>query len=130
MTKIPVEWEDVKNYLEVNELTREQRTELLNYFNKQINAFPIDDCVVIHPTGMILANGRQMTLEQREAFLQGAKTLLSNTAFNIIADQVVYQAIKKGLHDATDIDHLYFSKTAMYFVDLFRKYLEKLDKLA
>lgn len=130
MTAPLISWNSVKGYLDTHELTREQRIDLLNYFNKQINAFPIQDCVVIQPTGMILANGKQMTLEQREAFLQGARALLSNQAFNLIADQVVYQSMKVGIHDATEIDHLYFSKTAMYFIDLFKKYLQTLDRLA
>lgn len=130
MTAPLISWNSVKDYLDTHELTREQRIDLLNYFNKQINAFPVQDCVVIQPTGMILANGKQMTLEQREAFLQGARALLSNHAFNLIADQVVYQSMKVGIHDATEMDHLYFSKTAMYFIDLFKKYLQTLDKLA
>lgn len=125
-----ITWNSVKHYLDTHELTREQRIELLNYFNKQINAFPIEECIVIKPDGMILANGRQMTLEQRESFLQGAKSLLSNPAFNLIADQVVYQSIKKGMHEATEVDHLYFSKSAMYFIDLFKKWLQTIDKLA
>jgi hypothetical protein len=121
-------WKILRWYLK--DLSRDERVELLNFFNKEINAFPVDDCVVIKANGGILANGKQMTLEQREAFLQGAKSLLSNTAFNLIADQVVFQSMKVGLHDATEFDHLYFSKTAMYFVDLFKKYLENLGKLA
>ena len=130
MSKVTTTWGDVKSYLADNELTREQRIDLLNLFNKQIKAFPIDDCLVIQPTGMLLANGRQMTLEERESFLQGARALLSNSAFNLIADQVVYKSIRVGIHEATEIDHLYFSKTAMYFIDLFREYLKKLDTLA
>lgn len=130
MAESKTTWATVKKYLATNTLTREQRIELLNYFNKEINAFPVDNIIVIKPDGMILANGKQMTLEQRESFLQGAKSLLSNSAFNLIADQVVYQSIKVGLHDATELDHLYFSKTALYFIDLFKKYLETLDKLA
>lgn len=125
-----ISWNSVKQYLETHELTREQRIDLLNYFNKQINAFPVEDCLVIQPTGMILANGKQMTLEERESFLQGARALLSNSAFNLIADQVVYQSMKVGMQDATEMDHLYFGKTAMYFIDLFKKYLQKLEKLA
>lgn len=130
MSKVTTSWKDVKDFLKTHELNREQRVELLNYFNKQINAFPIDNSIVLLPNGGILANGKPMSLEQRELFLQGAKSLLSNTAFNLIADQVVYQAMKKGLHDATDFDSVYFSKTALYFIDLFKKYLESLDKLA
>lgn len=125
-----MQWNDVKTYLETHKLSREERVDLLNYFNKEINAFPIEDCVVITPAGGVLANGKLLTLEQRESFLQGAHALLSNTAFNLIADQVVYQAMKVGLHDATEMDHLYFSKTALYFVDLFKKYLQTLDKLS
>jgi hypothetical protein len=123
-------WKLILGYLNRHKLTREEEIDLLNYFNKEINAFPVDNCVTIQPTGMLLANGRQMTLEQRESFLQGVKALSNNTAFNLIADQVVYQAIKVGKHDATQLDHLYFSKTALYFVDLFKTYLEKLNKLA
>lgn len=125
-----MKWEEIMRYLNSTDLSREQRVDLLNYFNKQINAFPVDNCVVVQPTGMLLANGRQMTLEEREAFLQGAKSLLTNPAFNLIADQVMYQAMKVGIHDATEMDHLYFSKTALYFIDLFKKYLQNLDKLA
>lgn len=118
------------SYLRTRTLNREERIDLFNYFNKEINAFPIDDSVVITTTGMILANGRQMTLEQRESFLQGAKALSNNVAFNLIADQVVYQSMKVGMHEATKMDDVYFSKTALYFIDLFKKYLERLDKLA
>ena len=125
-----MKWEEIMRYLNSTDLSREQRVDLLNYFNKQIDAFPVDNCVVVQPTGMLLANGRQMTLEEREAFLQGAKSLLTNPAFNLIADQVMYQAMKVGIHDATEMDHLYFSKTALYFIDLFKKYLQNLDKLA
>jgi hypothetical protein len=130
MKETLISWNGVKHYLDTHDLTREQRVDLLNYFNKQINAFAVEDCIVIQPTGMIIANGKQMSLEQREAFLLGAKSLLSNPAFNLIADQVMYQAMKVGIHDATNVDHLYFSKTALYFIDLFKKYLQKLDSLA
>ena len=130
MPKVKTTWKEVRDFLKTHELDREQRVELLNYFNKQINAFPIDNSVVILPNGGILANGKPLSLEQREAFLQGAKSLLSNTAFNLIADQVVYQAMKKGLHDSTDFDSTYFSKSALYFIDLFKKYLQELEKLA
>jgi len=123
-------FDDVLTFLEKEKLSREQRVLLLNHFNKQINAFPIEDCIIITTNGGILANGKELTLEHREAFLQGAKSLQSNAAFNLIADQVVYQAMKKGLHDSTDFDQTYFSKVALYFFDLFKKYLQTIDKLA
>lgn len=123
-------WKLFKFYLSHHKTTREERIDLLNYLNKEINAFPIEDCVVLLPNGGILANGKPMSLEQREAFLQGASALLNNTAFNLIADQCVYQAMKVGIHDATEMDHLYFSKVSMHFFDLFKKYLGKLTLLA
>lgn len=123
-------WKLALFYLRRKKLSRDERVDLLNYFNKEMNAFPVSDSVRIKTDGMILANGRQMTLEQREVFLQGARSLLGNSAFNLIADQVVYQAMRKGLHDSNDFDSTYFSKTALYFIDLFRKYLETLGKLA
>ena len=125
-----ITWNQVEKHLKDKELTKKERLFLLNYFNKEINSFPVDDDIKITPEGLILANGRVLSLEQRELFLTGAKSLKSNYAFNLIADQVMFQAIKVGLHEAKDIDQLYFTKSALYFIDLFKKWLNTLDKLA
>jgi hypothetical protein len=130
MSKVTTTWKDVKDFLSEHELTREQRIFLFNYFNKQINAFPIEDTIKVTSEGVILANGKATSLEQREAFLTGVHSLKNNYAFNLIADQVMYQAIKKGMHDATEIDQIYFGKAALYFIDLFKKWIDSLDKLA
>lgn len=123
-------WEQVKKYLEANELDRQQRIVLLNYFNKEINAFPLEETIIVDASGVRLANGKSMTLEQREAFLQSAKSLASNSAFRVIADQILYMAIKKGVHDAENVDDVYFSKSAVYFVKHFKEWIETLDKIA
>ena len=123
-------WKLIMSYLNRHELTREERIDILNYFNKEIKAFPIEDCVVILTTGMITANGKEMTLEQRESFLQGAKALVDNKAFNLIADQMLYQCMQVGIHNSTSLDHMYFTKVAIYFTSEFKKMLQKLDRLA
>lgn len=130
MSKVTTTWKDVKEYLKNKELTREQRIDLFNYFNKEINSFPFTDVIQITSTGGILANGKALTLEQREAFLTGARSLMANYAFQVISDQVMYLSLKKGIHDSVDMDHVYFSKTALFMFDMYKKYLEKLDQLS
>ncbi len=131
MSKVTIKtsWKDVINYLKENELTREQRVDLLNLFNKQINAFPFEDVLQITPSGLILANGKVLDLQQREAFITGAKSLMGNYTFQVLSDQIMFQALKKGVHDSTQFDDVYFSKVALYVFDLYKRYLEKLDKL-
>lgn len=128
-TKTTKDWLDVVNYLENNTLDKNQRVFLLNYFNKEINAFQVEDAVKIGPNNLVLANGRVLDIAERKAFLEGVHALVGNSAFALIADQVTYQAIKRGVHDATELDHLYFSKSALFFIDLFKKWIETLDKL-
>jgi len=130
MSKVTTTWKDVKDYIKDHELSREQRIDLLNYFNKQINAFSFDDVIKILPTGAILANGKVLSLEQREAFLQGCKAIIGNYAFQTITDQIMFQSMKVGMHDATEMDHVFFSKVALYYADLYKQYLIKLDQLA
>lgn len=123
-------WKLIFKYLNAIELSREERTELLNYFNKEIKAFPIKDAVLITPTGGILANGRLLTLEEREAFLQGIHALSNNYSFNVIADQILYQCMQVGIHNSTTLDHMYFTKVAIYFTSEFKTLLQNLKKLA
>ena len=121
-------FKEVQDFLSTHELNRDERLFLFNYFNKQINAFPLEDSVKLTPDGLIVANGRAMTLEQREAFINGAHSLANNYAFKLILDQIMYQSLKYGLQNFTEMDHLHYGKAAMYLVDELKRYVGNLEQ--
>lgn len=125
-----MEWKEIKAYLATHKLSKEERIDLLNYFNQEIKAFPLEDGLVVTSNGIRLANGASLSLEQRESFMQSIKALSSNHAFRVIADQVLHMAIRKGLHEAENMDDIYYSKSAVHFIKQFKEWVEALDKLA
>lgn len=121
---------ELLNYLENNNLSQEERLLVLNYMNKSLNTFPLEDIITITKQGGILANGKEMTLEQLQSFKQSVDALGDNGAFRMIADQILFKAIAIGVHTGLNTDQIMFSKTAIWFIQQFKEYIDSLKKLA
>src|SRR5258708_3720202 len=115
------------DYLENNELSREEHLRLLGILNKSINSFPLEDVVQFTQDGATLVNGRKLNLEETVNFRQGISAIRDNWAFKLLADQVLFLAITHGIHYGDGVDKIMFSKTAIWFITQFRKFLEKFD---
>lgn len=127
MSKSKTTFEDVIDFLNKNELTLIQRNELINQFIKSINGFSVDEVIRLDNRGVMYINDKPLTPEEVQNFRNSVQAFRSNIAFKIIADQVMYKAIKKGLHDSVSIEDQYFSKSALFFMELFKQYISKFD---
>ena len=125
--KVKTTFKDVLAFLNKEDTTLEQRNLLINSFIKHINAFPLDEMVEVKTNGQIYVNGRELTPEMQTSFFQGISALSNNASLRILLDQITYKAIKKGLHDSSKIEDQYFAKSALFFIDLFKQYLNKLN---
>lgn len=121
---------ELLNYLENNNLSQEERLLVLNYMNKSLNTFPLEDIITITKQGGILANGKEMALEQLQSFKQSVDALGDNGAFKMIADQILFKAIAIGVHTGLNTDQIMFSKTAIWFIQQFKEYIDSLKRLA
>lgn len=108
-------------------LSKEEHLELLNVVNKQINSFPISEVIQFTVDGATLANGQKLTIEEVVKFRQGVSSLRDNWAFQLLADQILFEAIKHGVHYGDNPDKIMFSKTAIYFIQKFRKFIKTFD---
>lgn len=124
--KVKTTFKDVIDFLNKETLTLEQNNTLINHFLKHINGFPLDE-VVETKEGRIFINGRPLTQEAENSFFQGLSGLENNASFRILMEQIAFKAIKKGLHEASKIEDQYFAKVALFYDDLFKKYLSKLN---
>ncbi len=115
------------DYLENNELSQQEQIRLLGILSKQINAFPLQEVIVTNEMGATLANGQEMSIEELVKFRQGISALQSNWAFQLLGDQILYEAIKWGVHNGDTTDRIMFSKTAIWFITKFRQYITSFD---
>lgn len=110
-------------------LSQEERILALNWLNKSLNNFPLEDVIRFRNDGAVLANGKAMSVEQMVSFRESLSALKSNFAFQIIADQILFLAISEGIHKGLNTDQIMFSKSAIWFIQKFKEVLEKLDTL-
>lgn len=125
--KVKTTFKDVLNFLDKEDTTIEQRNILINHFIRHINAFPLEEIVETKPNGIIYINGRELTPEMQNSFFQGISALNGNASFRLILEQIAFKAIKKGLHESVKLEDQYFAKSALFFIDLFKQYLDKLN---
>lgn len=111
------------DYLEENELTQAEQLRLLGILNKKLNHFPLTNVVTTTPDGGILANGQKLTIDEVVKFRLGISSLSENWAFQLLGDQIFYEAIKWGVHTGDTTDKMMFSKTAIWFITKFREYI-------
>lgn len=115
------------DYLENNELTQEQHLRLLGILNKKLNAFPISPVITITQDGGYLANGQKLTMGEVVKFRQGISALRDNWAFQLLGDQILFEAIKTGVHHGDTPSQMMFSKTAIWFIEKFREFITNYD---
>jgi hypothetical protein len=115
------------DYLESNELTQKENLRLLGILNKNLNTFPISSVITITQDGGYVANGQKLTVDEVVKFRQGISALRDNWAFQLLGDQILFEAIKHGVHHGDTTEKLMFSKTAIYFVQKFREFITTFD---
>lgn len=115
------------DYLDKNTLTEDEHIRLLSILTRSINAFPIDDIIKLHPDGSTLINGQKLTLEETVNFRQGISALRDNFAFKVLGDQILYEAVKWGVHTGDTKERIIFSKTAIWFISKFKEFIVKFD---
>ncbi len=115
------------DFLENNELSSQEQLRLLGILNKRLNSFPIDNVIITSPTGAILANGRELNIEELVKFRQGISALRDNWAFQLLGDQILFEAMEWGIKHGDTTDRMMFSKTSIWFITKFREFLTKYD---
>lgn len=115
------------DYLENNELTQEEHLRLLGILSKRLNAFPLEHVITLAVDGGYLVNGQKLGMDEVVKFRQGISSLRDNWAFQLLGDQILYEAIKWGIHNGNSMDQMMFSKTAIWFITKFREHISTYD---
>lgn len=106
-------------------LKREDRVRLLNEALSTAGALPLHASITADG-GVFLIKGVPVEGEYAVKIRENASAALHNLANKAVDEQVLYQAISLGIHEAQNFDQTLFSKAAIWVVQERQKLLERL----
>lgn len=98
----------LKRNLELN-----NKSILLTSILKQLQALPLHE-IVKYEDGSLIVRGKVLEPEEANLLRTSAKSLLSNRAFGLIQDEVLFESMS-GSIASSNIDQLYFFKSASWW---------------
>lgn len=126
--KTKVSAKEALDFLDANDLSPKDHTRLLGILNKNMGLFPIADVIVLRQDGATCVNGRELDMDELIKFRQGISAIRDNWAFKLIMDQVLFEAVKHGVHYGDTPEKIMFSKSATYFCSKFAEVLAKFSR--
>lgn len=105
------------------DLTIEERTLCTGAILEKLEALPLHAIVETSDEG-ILINGKVVDIEVLRVLRESAIKALDNRAFNFIAEQVVWIAIQRGIHNGDTPEKLYFYRAAIWFSEQMKAHLQ------
>ena len=107
------------------DLSLEDRTALITVLLSELNALPLDNTFIVEGQSVIV-NGKELDIDQVIVFRDSCISLKDNFAFKVISNQIRYLATNLGIYKSTNLDQLYFYKTALWNLEQFDKLLDKM----
>lgn len=105
------------------DLTIEERTLCTGVVLDKIAALPLRAIIENSDEG-ILINGKQVDIEKLRVLREHAVAALDNQALNFIAEQVVWIAVQRGIHQAKTPEDLFFYRAAIWFSEQMKIHLQ------
>lgn len=104
------------NYLlSKSNLTLAQRNSVVVHILDSLQGLPLASIITVNELGETLINGSPLDMEKAKQLKESARVALDNIALKVINQQVVFQAVTGGVHNAVTPEHLYFYRAAIWF---------------
>ncbi len=90
------------------------RTILTNTILDSVKALPIHAIITVNEN-KIFIRGTELEGERALVIREGAQSALNNVALRTIHEQVLYQAVSLGVHQALTPEQMNFAKAAIWY---------------
>lgn len=112
--------------LKNKDLSPSHRALILNHLLEDVQALPIKDTFTYDLEGTIKVNGKSLDKEQVMLLRDGAVSLGNNWTYRLIKDQILYEAIKMGVHSSLSMEMILMSKAAIWIQEQEKKIIASL----
>lgn len=103
------------SFLLKKKLSQEERIYLTNQLLSTVGALPLHATFTVDEAGKLLMNGSLVEYERAVVLRESAQNLLNSPTWKLVKEQVLYQAISKGVHEALNNDQVLFGKSAIWY---------------
>ncbi len=110
------------------QLTPQQRLRVFNTLLASVDALPFKDIITYDMDGTIKVQGKKLEMEQAILLKEGAAALKRNFAYQTITQQVLFEAIKYGVHSSLSVEMLLMSKAAIWLLEQEKKWIKELSQ--
>lgn len=108
------------------------RALILNYLLENVQALPFKDIIEYDLDGTIKIGGNHLTPEQVVRFKSSADSLKNNWTYQVIKEQMAFEAIKIGIHSSNTTEQLLFAKAVLWIqqreIELIKKLSGEIDE--
>lgn len=96
-------------------LSQEDRMLLTNQLLSTVGGLPLHATLTVDEAGRLLIRGVPLEYEQAVILRESANNILRSPSWKLVKEQVLYEAISKGVHEALNNDQVLFGKAAIWF---------------
>jgi len=100
--------------LKDEKLSHQDRLKLQTAIIDKISYIPIADVLEFAPDGTVIVRGRTLDIDQARVLKSGLDALQNNFAEKLISEQLLFNAIKLGVHKSTSLEELMLSKAIIW----------------
>lgn len=101
------------------------RRKFINLLVRHLFAFPTEEDILSSKDGQIYYKGAPLKLEVINALISQARTIKDTLFYQILLDELRYDAAQRMFQESKSTDDLYVGKTALYLIDLIKKIVDK-----
>lgn len=109
--------------LRQTELSTAERIALTGAVLEKLEALPLRAIVENTEQG-ILIHGKPVDIDKLRVLRESAIAAIDNQAINYMAEQVVWIAVQRGIHNADTPDKLFFYRAAIWFSEQLKAHLQ------
>lgn len=97
------------------QLLGESRSRVMDALLTNFNAVKIRDVIDRNEVGNLVINGRELSNEETNYFIQSCIAYRDSNARKVLRDQAVYEATKMGIHNGLTPETIQFAKAVLWW---------------
>lgn len=112
-----------------SKLSLENKTKLVACLLNKLQAIPASDIIKTNEQGKIEVNGRELDMDGLKILREGAILLLDSPTRKFVKEQIMFEAVKIGVHFGDTPERVIFSKAAIWQLEQEEEFIKKLAQM-
>lgn len=95
-------------------LSKLPTAEAANLLIARVGALPLHRILTTDAAGRLHVRGNPLDIKEQMLLREQAEAILGSSAWKLLRENTLYEAISKGVHEAQTMEQILFSKAALW----------------